>query len=95
MNPPQIAEAEALALRVLEWLAGTEDLLGVFLGATGMSPEELVETASGPETLAAVVDFLLQDDRWVLECAEQLHVNPEEFARARRFLPGGDSPYWT
>lgn len=87
--------AEALAAEALAWLAADADLLGVFMGATGLSAEALRTEADRPETLAAVLDFLLMDDLWVTsfcDAAEHPYTRPAE-ARAR--LPGGVAMHWT
>lgn len=89
----EIAETRALA--VLGWVAGREALFPTFLGATGTSESDLRERAGEPEFLAAVLDFLLLDDAWVIECATDLGWRPEEMLQIRGALPGGDLPHWT
>ena len=92
MTPGQ---AEILALQALGWLAGQEDLLRVFLGSSGMSEGDLKASASAPETLAAVMDFILMDDAWVMGFAAEAGVPPEQVMQARGALPGGVDPHWT
>ncbi|MGP1358381.1 DUF3572 domain-containing protein [Roseicyclus sp.] len=87
--------AEMGAVRVLGWLAGQEDLMPVFLGATGAAPEDLRAAATEPDFLASVLDFVLMDDRWVIDCAGALGMSPERIAELRRALPGGALPNWT
>lgn len=87
--------AELVALRALAWLAGQEDLLGVFLGSTGASLGDVQERAADPEFLGSVLDFLLMDDDWVLGFAAENGLAPEDALAARRALPGGDVPSWT
>jgi hypothetical protein len=87
--------AETGALRVLGWLAGEDDLLPVFLGATGTSMEDLRARAGDPEFLASLLDFVLMDDAWVLSCAGALDLPPEDIMTMRQALPGGMLPSWT
>ncbi|MFC2969845.1 DUF3572 domain-containing protein [Acidimangrovimonas pyrenivorans] len=87
--------AETLALRALAWLAGNEELLPVFLGASGASLEELKARAGDPVFLGAVLDFLLMDDRWVVAFCEAEGLDFEAPMRARQALPGGAQVNWT
>lgn len=88
-------EAETLALRALAWLVGNDELLPVFLGASGAGLTDLRGRARDPVFLASVLDFLLMDDAWVTGFAAAEHVPPESLARARAALPGGGNPHWT
>ena len=92
MTPDQ---AETTALAALNWIVGQEDLWPVFLGATGAAVEDVRDRAADPEFLASLVDFILMDDAWVLDCAEACGWPPERLAEARAALPGGALPNWT
>lgn len=87
--------AETVALQGLGWVAGQEDLMGVFLGSTGISEAELKSRVGEADFLAAVLDFLLMDDAWVLGVAEAANIAPERLAEARAALPGGAQVHWT
>ena len=50
--------AETIALRALVWLAQDDDLLGSFLGASGMSAGEVRMRAQDPDFMIAVLDFV-------------------------------------
>lgn len=88
-------EAETVALQALAWLAGQDELLPVFLGATGATLADLRDRAGDPELLAAVLDFLLMDDAWVAGFAASAGLAPGLPAAARAALPGGSLPDWT
>lgn len=88
-------EAETLALEALGWLAGEDDRLGVFLGAAGLTAADLRGRAGDPDLLAAVLDFLLSDDRMVTGFAAASGRAPDAPMRARAALPGGELPHWT
>ncbi|MEM6375317.1 MAG: DUF3572 domain-containing protein [Pseudomonadota bacterium] len=92
---PEREKAETLALTALGWLAGREDLLDVFMGATGSSASDLRNRAAEPEFLAAVLDFLLMDDAWVLAFSDESGVATGALVQARQALPGGEQTHWT
>lgn len=87
--------AETLALQALGWLAGNDALLPVFLTATGASLADIRARAGEAQFLGSVLDFVLQDDAWVLDCAAASCAPPEALAAARRALPGGEAVHWT
>lgn len=91
----QQENAQTKALLVLGWLAGQEDVLSGFMGASGASPAEMGARAAEPEFLASVMDFVMSDDQWVVDAAEATGQRPEDLLRVRAFLPGGDLPNWT
>ncbi len=87
--------AETVALRALAWLVADDELLPVFLGSTGASEADLRDRAGDPDFLGATLDFLLLDDAWLGRFAAEAGVAPEDVARARGALPGGEAPHWT
>ncbi len=87
--------AETLALEVLGWLAGNDDLMPVFLGATGASEADVKTQASDPEFLGAVIDFLMMDDAWVIAFCDSAHIPYDRVMAARVALPGGAQVNWT
>ena len=89
------AMAETLALKALGWLAGQEGQLQVFLGASGMTEQDLRTRADDPEMLAAVLDFLMMDDAWVMGFCDSAGHAYGDVAQARAALPGGQQMHWT
>ncbi|MFY0633244.1 MAG: DUF3572 domain-containing protein [Vannielia sp.] len=87
--------AETIALRALGWLAGNDELLPVFLGATGVSEAEVRARAGEPEFLASVLDFLAMDDAWITGFCDDSGLDYTLPMRARMALPGGDLTSWT
>ncbi len=88
-------QAETIALTALSWLVANDELLPVFLGATGAAADHLRARAGDPDFLGATLDFLLLDDAWVQDFAAEAGLPPESVARARGALPGGQTPHWT
>ncbi|MEL7165745.1 MAG: DUF3572 domain-containing protein [Pseudomonadota bacterium] len=93
--PMSQESAEVIALQGLAWLAGKEDLLPVFLGATGASETDVRAGASDPTFLGAVLDFILMDDAWIKEMCDANALSYEVPMIARAALPGGEAVHWT
>ena len=87
--------AETVALQALGWLAANEDLLPVFLGATGASVKDLVKSAGNPAFLGSVLDFLLMDDAWIIAFCDASDLPYQAPMQARAALPGGEQINWT
>lgn len=87
--------AEIRALEVLGWLVGNEELLPVFLGASGASEADLRAGASDPAFLGSVLDFILMDDSWVVEVCDAITAPYTDIFEARQALPGGEQVNWT
>lgn len=87
--------AETLALKSLSWLVAQEELLPVFLGASGASEADLRARAADPEFLGSVLDFLMMDDAWIIAFCDAGSVPYEHPMLARAALPGGAQIHWT
>jgi hypothetical protein len=101
-DPPETANmpsreetAELLALQALGWLAGNDELLPQFLSASGASLSDLSGAAQDPAFLASVLDFLLNDDAWVIGFCDATGHTYTEPMTARAYLPGGQATHWT
>ena len=95
MTPLTRDSAEILAIEALSWLVGHDELMPVFLGATGASTGELRDRAKDADFQAAVLDFLLMDDAWVKEFCQSAKYGYDFPVRARAALPGGEAVNWT
>lgn len=87
--------AEAVALQALGWIVGQDDLVGVFLGATGADQSDLRTRAEDPEFLVSVLEFLTMDDEWVIGFCDSAGLSYDMPMRARGALPGGAQMHWT
>ncbi len=94
MNNTQ-ESAETLALQCFAWLAGNEDLLPVFMGASGVTEADLRAGAKDPVFLGSVLDFVMMDDAWVMDFCASQGVPNDSLMRARMALPGGEQVNWT
>ncbi|WP_375230801.1 DUF3572 domain-containing protein [Roseobacter sp. S98] len=87
--------AETLALQILTWLAGNDELLPVFLGSTGASEDDLRAGARDPAFLGSVLDFVMMDDAWVVAACDASCLAYDSLMQARMALPGGEQVNWT
>ena len=93
--PSREDAAELLALQALGWLASNDELLPTFLSACGASLEDMAGAARDPAFLASVLDFLLNDDAWVIAFCDATGHKYTEPMTARAYLPGGQATHWT
>lgn len=87
--------AQMVAIRALGWIAAQDEVFQAFMGATGASLPEIRARAEDPAFQAAVLDFLLLQDDWVLGFVGDTGLRPEDPLQARAVLGGGDMTHWT
>ena len=92
MNPEK---AETIGLQALTWLVSNEELLPVFLGASGASGDDLKSRAMDPDFLGSVLEFITMDDAWVTQFCDAHGLTYKTPLRARYALPGADQMNWT
>ena len=88
-------EAEIYALKVTNWLISNQDLLDVFMSSTGVSEATIKSDFYDVVFLAAILDFLLLDDNWVIAACHAMQLEPAAMHTARLMLPGGERVNWT
>lgn len=87
--------AEVLGLQVLSWLVGNDDLMPVFQGSSGASEADIRTGAQDPAFLGSVLDFVMMDDAWVVQCCDAIGTKYDSLFQARQSLPGGEQVNWT
>jgi hypothetical protein len=80
--------AEILAIQALTFIAEEPERLAGFLGATGMAPERIRESAGDPHFLVGVLEHMLTDESLLIAFADSAAVDPADIARARNMLGG-------
>ena len=83
-------EAEIYALKVTNWLISNQDLLDIFMRSTGVSEATIKSDFHDGVFLAAILDFLLLDDTWVIAACHAMQLEPDAMHTARLMLPGGE-----
>lgn len=87
--------AETIGLQAVSWMVANEELLPVFLGATGASEADMRSGVGDPAFLGALLDFIMMDDTWVRDFCDSVQLPYETPMHARMALPGGDQVHWT
>lgn len=88
-------QAETVAIQALGWMAGNDEVLGQFMGASGASIDDLRTGAGDPAFLGALLDFLMLEDAWVMAFCDAAGLPYDAPMRARAALPGGAQMHWT
>ena len=77
------------------WLAGQPEALAAFLGASGLSTAACAAARPTRSSSASCSISSSAADAIVLDFARSAGLRPEDPARARAALAGGDLPHWT
>lgn len=93
--PHSQESAEVVGLKAVAWMAGNEELLPVFLGATGASEADMRAGVADPAFLGALLDFIMMDDDWVVAFCDAQGLTYDTPMRARMSLPGAGDVHWT
>ena len=80
------ADPAVLALQALAHVAGDEDMGPRFLALSGMDADALRANADKPETLAALLDYLMANEPDLVATADAIGAKPEALALAARKL---------
>lgn len=84
--------AEIIAINCLSFIAANEKYLAAYLNLSGLDLNTLKINFANPEkmseTLAGVLDYLLNNEKYLLEFAENYEIDPLDIGRARQFFPG-------
>ena len=87
--------SETRALEVLTWVLAEDDLIQVFMDATGASQDDLRSNTSNHEFLISILDFVLMDDSWVISCSKFMNIDPSQIQVIKMSLDGGQEVNWT
>ncbi|WP_309668382.1 DUF3572 domain-containing protein [Tabrizicola sp.] len=91
----QRESAQIVALQVLGWLAADDEMFQSFLGATGAGPSDVAMRAEDAEFHAAILDFLLLNDAWVVSFCDAVGLPYTVPMSARVVLHGDAQMDWT
>lgn len=87
--------AETVGVLAVAWLAGNDELVAVFQGATGAGEAEFRAGLSDAAFQASVLDFLVMDDAWIVAFCDANQLPYDLPMMARAMLPGGEQVHWT
>jgi len=84
------ADAEALAIRALAFVAGDDRLRERFLAITGIEAGDIRRAAAEPGFLAGVLGFVAAHEPTLIAFAAAASIDPASVAPALARLPSGD-----
>lgn len=87
--------AERIAMLGFEWISHDRELVERFVATSGLALADMSAVMATPEGLAAIMEFVLDDNERTLSLARALGCPAEDIVAARASLPGGDAPHWT
>lgn len=85
---PSHERAEILALEALAWLAGQPDAVAKFLTISGLTPSDLRRAVGDSGLHVSVLDFLLGDEKLLLDFCQNASLKPQAVHTARYRLGG-------
>jgi hypothetical protein len=80
--------AEILALEALAWLAGQPDAVAKFLTISGLEASDLRRAVGDSGLQGSVLDFLLADEKLLLDFCQSASLKPQAVHNARHLLDG-------
>ncbi|MCT4655374.1 MAG: DUF3572 domain-containing protein [Cohaesibacter sp.] len=78
--------AEDIAIKALTFLSQDTEMLGRFLALSGLDPVSLRDVIGEPSFLAAVLDYMMQDDATLLAFTANNGLAPEDILKAKQKL---------
>ncbi|MBL4726548.1 MAG: DUF3572 domain-containing protein [Rhizobiaceae bacterium] len=78
--------AKALAIQILEYLAGDQEQLSRFMALTGIEVTELREMSQSTPFMVALLDYLLGNEPTLLSFAAERNIAPTDILKARHCL---------
>lgn len=83
-------DADAIAIKALQYITGDSALLTRFMDVSGLAPSDLRDAAARSEFWAAILDFLRQDEAECLAFAGNMGLTPSDIEKAALLLGGGE-----
>ncbi len=84
--------AEIIAINSLSFIASNEKYLAGYLNLSGSDLNILRKNLQNPQTsqniYASILDYLLQNEKYLIEYCEEYDINPLDIRRARNVFPG-------
>ncbi len=84
--------AEIIAINALSFIASNEKYLAGYISLSGSDlniiKENLAHSHLAADIYASVLDYLLQNEKCLIEYSQSYEIDPADIGRARHFLPG-------
>lgn len=81
-------DGSVIAMKLLGFMAADEDILGRFMGLSGLAPDDLRQGINDPAFQAGVLDFVLADESLLIVFAANAGIDPASIMQARAKMPG-------
>lgn len=83
--------AEIIAINALSFIASDEKHLSGYLKLTGMSLESVKSDLENKNKigtiLGSILDYMLQNEKCLIECADAYEIKPKDVVKARNCFP--------
>lgn len=83
--------AEIIAINALSFIASDEKKISGYLKLTGMSLEKVKTDIENQDTmntiLGSILDFMMQNEKYLIEFANSYELRPQEVVNARNSFP--------
>lgn len=83
--------AEIIAINALSFIASDEKHLSGYLKLTGMSLESVKSDLENKNKigtiLGSILDYMMQNEKCLIEFAEEYEIEPEDVVKARNCFP--------
>ena len=87
----QVAEAEIVAIRALQFVIGDETLCERFMAITGMTPTEIHESVADSGLHLGALEFLLQHEPDAAAFCESAELPAGAALKAQQLITGEES----
>ncbi len=89
--PLTTQEAENIALKLFQTIAGDEEHLDRFLALTGLTPQSIRAAANSFGFLPSILDYVCANESDLVKLAERTALKPEDISAAHHALSPRDS----
>lgn len=91
-NEAGLANAEAIGVAALGWIAADGELINRFMSLTGIEADAIRAAAGEPGFLAGVLEFLMGHEPTLMRFCEDNALEPASIAKAHAALSGPAVP---
>lgn len=91
-NSTVTADASAIGVAALGWIAADGELINRFMSLTGIEPDAIRAAAKEPGFLAGVLEFLLAHEPTLMRFCEDNALDPAHIGKAHAALSGPAVP---
>ncbi|MDH6266765.1 hypothetical protein M2360_002161 [Rhizobium sp. SG_E_25_P2] len=87
-------QAEEIAVKILAWLSGQDDLMSRFLAMTGIEARDIRRAAGEPGFFGGLTGFLMNHEPTLMAFSAESDVPVERIQAAHRHFAGPSDGVW-